>query len=366
MHFQLSLIPHTLRFRFNARTSRGAINSHRVWYLVLKNSESPELTGIGECAPLPGLSPEAAEVEVGLTQLFGAFLKKKPATEAAVLEIAEGFTAEKYPSIKFALETALLDYQNGGNRILFPSDFTEGQSTIPINGLIWMSDKDTMLAQIREKIELGFSCLKLKIGSLDFEQELQMLHFIRKEYPEKDLTIRVDANGAFTSSEAMKKLEMLAAYRLHSIEQPIRPGQWEEMAKLCQASAVPVALDEELIGSQDLAYKAQLLDNLNPPYIILKPTLVGGMASAQEWITLAESRNTGWWITSALESNIGLNAIAQFTAVNQPKIPQGLGTGQLYHNNIGSPLRVHRGYLHYDAGQAWNLHPVLATAFTEN
>lgn len=223
--------------------------------------------------------------------------------------------------------------------------FSRSEEGIPINGLIWMGDKKFMQEQIEQKLKAGYTCLKLKIGSLDFTTELELLQSIREVAPGNSLTVRVDANGAFTPQEAFKKLERLAKYDLHSIEQPIRQGQHEEMAQLCAYTPVPVALDEELIGVQGSTAKAALLDTIKPQYIILKPTLVGGMAASAEWIQLAENRSIGWWVTSALESNIGLNAISQFTAQYNVAMPQGLGTGQLYHNNIPSPLQIEHGAL---------------------
>lgn len=303
---------------------------------------------------MAGLSPEG----ISLDDLWPNMLQKLqeehiPQTEQEAFHTAKR-VAEGIPSIQFALETAMLDWLGGGKKILYKNKFSKGKTCIPINGLIWMADKITMKARIDEKLAQGFTCLKLKIGAIDFKEELSLLEYIRKHYSENDLTIRVDANGAFKPEEAMLKLEQLSKWGLHSIEQPIKKGQYREMALLCSQSPIPVALDEELIGNLTREKKQGLLDQVRPPYIILKPSLLGGLASTEEWITLAEERGIGWWITSALESNIGLNAIAQFTAQYAPLIPQGLGTGQLYTNNIASPLAVKKGYLCYEQDQPWD------------
>ena len=309
----------------------------------------------GEAGPLQGLSPEGTELDEYWPAVTN-FLKKSPLPqhEQDVYTIAQK-AAAGIASIQFAVETALLDWLKGGKRVLFENSFSSGESCLPINGLIWMADKETMKARIDEKLKQGFNCLKLKIGAIDFKEELSLLQYIRSHYDSKDLIIRVDANGAFAPHEALDKLAQLAQWDLHSIEQPIRQGQQEAMRSLCSDSPVPVALDEELIGVTTLSEKQTLLDRLKPPYIILKPSLVGGLAATAEWIRLAEERNTGWWITSALESNIGLNAIAQFTAEYAPTMPQGLGTGQLYSNNLPSPLKVEQGYLCYELKQLWDL-----------
>ena len=259
----------------------------------------------------------------------------------------------EFPSIQFGLEQALLSVNASNMYDLFPSDFIQGKDNIPINGLIWMGDKQFMQEQISLKLDQGFSTLKMKIGAIDFDTELNILQQIRSEYSASSLELRVDANGAFGVDEAMKKLQLLAEFDIHSIEQPIRAGQIEAMRKLCKETTLPIALDEELIGLIDLNDKADLLKSINPQYIILKPSLIGGFQGSQEWIDLAEQNNIGWWITSALESNIGLNAIAQFTYSLNNKLPQGLGTGGLFDNNIDSPLFVSEGALHYNPEQKW-------------
>ena len=260
-----------------------------------------------------------------------------------------------WSSIRFGVETALLDLKNGGRRKICPGAFYEGKQSIEINGLIWMGDKEAMYSRIEEKLTAGFRCVKLKIGAIDFNSELELLKSIRSRYGKDEIELRVDANGAFLPSEAMFKLDRLSRYDIHSIEQPIRQGQWREMEALCRNTPIPIALDEELIGINDPKLKEQMLDVINPQYIILKPALAGGLSGSAEWIDKAEKRNIGWWITSALESNVGLNAIAQWTAMLQSSIPQGLGTGQLYKNNIISPLVQKGSTIQYDPSLSWDL-----------
>ena len=265
---------------------------------------------------------------------------------------------EGFPAVKFGYETALKGLDSNSPVLLFPSDFTNGKIGIPINGLIWMGTKEFMLQQVAQKIDAGFTCLKLKIGAIDFESELEILSSIRELYSAEKLEIRVDANGAFTPENAKRKLEILASFNLHSIEQPIQPGQTEEMQKLCAETPLPIALDEELIGIANRSEKIKLLEQIQPQYIILKPTLLGGIKASEEWISLAKERNIGWWITSALESNIGLNAIAQWTATLDTKNFQGLGTGGLFTNNIESPLYVSEGFLWHEPKGIWNLEAI--------
>ncbi|WP_114781289.1 o-succinylbenzoate synthase [Botryobacter ruber] len=353
MTYQARFTSHTLRFKFDARTSRGAITEHTVYYVSLWQQEKPDVIGVGECAPLSGLS---IDYRADLSQQLAAVCEKINAgtalTEDGTMLDAE-LELEAWPSVKFALETALLDLRNGGKRKIYDNAFSRGEAGIPINGLVWMGEKEFMQEQIQKKLEEGYTCLKLKIGSLHFATELELLETIRSTAGADKLTIRVDANGAFTPEEAFRKLERLARYELHSIEQPIKHGQPDLMAQLCAYTPVPIALDEELIGVQQLPEKIKLLDQIKPQYIILKPTLVGGLAASAEWIQLTEERKIGWWMTSALESNIGLNAISQFTANYDITLQQGLGTGQLYHNNIPSPLQIERGELWYKPGQEW-------------
>ncbi|MBT6082466.1 MAG: o-succinylbenzoate synthase, partial [Polaribacter sp.] len=259
-----------------------------------------------------------------------------------------------FPSIQIGIEQAFLSLHSSSPFKLFVSDFTESNKAIAINGLIWMGDRQFMKDQIKEKIAQGFQCLKMKIGAIDFKSEIELLASIRKEFSIKDIELRVDANGAFKSSEALEKLKILSSYNLHSIEQPIKQGQFQEMALLCEQSPLPIALDEELIGVFDVTKKKELLHIINPQYIILKPSLVGGFKGSFEWLDIANEFDIGWWVTSALESNIGLNAIAQWTATLKSSMPQGLGTGSLFTNNFDSPLEVNNGGLYYKKNKNWN------------
>ena len=261
----------------------------------------------------------------------------------------------EFPSIQFGLEQALLSVKSVNPFVLFPSNFTESKDSVNINGLIWMGSEAFMKKQIADKLETGFSTIKMKIGAIDFETELALLKSIRKEFSSNEIELRVDANGAFAPKEALDKLKRLSDFELHSIEQPIKQGQIGEMADLCAKTPIPIALDEELIGVFDVTKKKELLLTIKPQYIILKPSLVGGIRSSEEWIDLAEKQQAGWWITSALESNIGLNAIAQWTYTLRNKMPQGLGTGSLFTNNIESPLEVKNGYLHYNTNKNWKI-----------
>jgi o-succinylbenzoate synthase len=317
-----------LHFKRPATTSRGTYKTRTVWFLMLEDNGK---TGVGECAPLPGLSSETPDqVEQLLHEICTdpeIFIRKPELT----WEVS---------SVRFALETAVQDLRNEGRQILFPFFFTEGKAGIPINGLIWMGEPEFMHRQIREKINAGFRCIKLKIGSLDFDKELKMLESIREKYDAAEIPLRVDANGAFHPDEALEKLHRLAPLQIHSIEQPIAAGQWEKMAAVCKKSPVPVALDEELIGIHSRQEKEQLLETIRPQLLVLKPSLHGGFSGCSEWIELAEKHSAGWWVTSYLESNIGLNAIAQWTFHKNAKGWQGLGTGSLFTDNIPSPLEI--------------------------
>lgn len=271
--------------------------------------------------------------------------------------IPEKFDSSTFPFIRFGLETALMDLKNGGNRIIYPSDFTTGTRSIPLNGLIWMGDREYMEKQIKEKIQDGYTCLKLKIGALNFETETELLKNLRGAYPE--IEIRVDANGAFEPDEAMKKLDVLSKFNIHSIEQPVKPGQIRSLAEICRRSPVPVALDEELIGIEDIRQRRELIEHIKPAYIVLKPGLMGGFASCEVWIALARENGIGWWVTSALESNIGLNAIAQWVATLNNEMVHGLGTGKLYENNFPSPLNIKNAGLSYLPETKWDLSRIL-------
>ena len=342
-----------LRFNFPARTSRGALTEHVAYYLGLRDTSRPTRTGWGEAAPLAGLSPDYS---AGFEKTVADFCRQFNQGEHAALTVAEAadLVPATLPALRFALETAVLDLDGGGQHQLYANAFSQGQAGLPINGLVWMGDAPFMRAQIRQKLAAGYACLKVKIGSLDFATELALLAEIRAEAGPERLVLRVDANGAFSPAEAPARLAALARFAIHSIEQPIAAGQWPALAALCRASPIPVALDEELIGLTDPARQEALLAEVRPPYLVLKPTLLGGHAATRRWIALAQARGIGWWITSALESNVGLNAVAQLTgeyAVGD--FAQGLGTGQLYDNNLAAPLRIEAGTLHYDPAGTW-------------
>lgn len=337
---------HTFQFKQPGGTSRGILYTKPSWYLKVWKENEPSVYGMGECSVIPGLSPDdRPDLEEKLQEVCHEinFYKEQWRDELRA-----------WPAIQFALECAVRDLEKGGRQILFPSAFTRGEESIVINGLIWMGQPEFMLEQIETKLENGFSCLKMKIGAIDFEQELQILNGIRQRFSAEDLTLRVDANGAFAPHESLQKLERLSQYQLHSIEQPIKAGQWEEMARLCEKTPVPVALDEELIGINHRSEKEQLLKQVQPQYIILKPSLVGGLMEADEWIELAQENKVGWWITSALEGNVGLNAIAQWTYWKNSQLPQGLGTGQVFTNNVHSPLYLEGEQLFHSAQGGWD------------
>jgi o-succinylbenzoate synthase len=345
---------YVLNFKFDAGTSRGILRHKDTWFIRLWHPAEPFRIGRGECGILKGLSiDDRPDVEDKLREVCRE-ISRRDFNELATSDLAEIFQLRDFPSILFGLETAMLDLMNGGRMMIFESPFSQGKEAIPINGLVWMGDKDFMQRQIREKISEGYNCIKMKIGAIDFDSECSLLHDLRKQYDGDKLSLRLDANGAFQPGEALQKLKMLSKFGIHSIEQPIRQGQEEEMKSLCMNSPIRIALDEELIGKYLYEEKLNLLKNIRPSYIILKPSLLGGLASCREWIEIARSLNIGWWITSALESNIGLNAIAQFTATFSPDIPQGLGTGKLYHNKIESPLVISKGSLKYDLNNKWD------------
>ena len=336
--YTIKIVPRRLHFKQPAGTSRGSYTTRDVWYLHLTSDKYPDRVGIGECAPLPKLSCDDMQ---GYESVLAHICNE--VTEQG------GFSVESlrdYPSILFGLETAFRHLERGWFE-LWDTPFSRGEVGIPINGLIWMGDYKKMLEQIEAKMAVGFRCIKLKIGAIDFEEELALLRFIRSHFSAKEVELRVDANGAFAPADAMEKLKRLAELDLHSIEQPIRAGQWEDMARLTAETPLPIALDEELIGINIPERKQCLLDSVHPQYIILKPSLHGGMAGGNEWIREAEKRNIGWWITSALESNIGLNAIAHWCATFNNPLPQGLGTGALFTDNVDMPLEVRKDSLWY-------------------
>lgn len=332
-----------LNFKNPSGTSRGILRTKETWFIILEENGK---TGVGETGLFRGLSiddiPNYEEkliwvcknINLGLENLLKALYE--------------------FPSIQFGLEQAFLSLNSEDKFELFPSQFTRGEKSIPINGLVWMGDKEFMKNQIKEKLSIGFSCIKMKIGAIDFDTEIELLKSIRKEFSSNEIELRVDANGAFNPKNALEKLEILSELEIHSIEQPIKQGQINDMAQLCAKTPLPIALDEELIGIFSFEEKKKLLKMIQPQYIILKPSLIGGFAGSKEWVNLADDTNCGWWITSALESNIGLNAIAQFTDTLQSDLPQGLGTGGLFTNNFVSPLEVSRGTLQYNPNRNWN------------
>ncbi len=335
------------RFRRPATTSRGAFTSKPVYYIVLYDNSSPNLFGIGECSLFPGLSMDDVEgYEKKIKEIVDLINK-------GWYELNMPLYA--FPSINFALETAIKDLEQNGSKILYPSSFTDGKDSIAINGLIWMGTRKEMCAQIDQKLNLGFQCLKLKIGALDFDEEYEIIADIRKRYKVDDLEIRVDANGAFPPEDALEYLYRLSDLDLHSVEQPILPSQLDEMAALCETTPIPIALDEELIGKYTVENKQQLLKIIQPQYIVLKPGLLGGISSCTEWIETANRQNIGWWITSSLETNIGLNAIAQWTYSLKNSMAQGLSTGDLFVNNIESPLALMGEKLYYFPQKKWDL-----------
>ena len=325
-----------LHFKQPAGTSRGVYTTRKIWLVHLSDGQR---TGVGECAPLPDLSCDALSDDE-----YASILNKFCEDFCKALSISPNL--RDYPSMLFGLETALLNLQNGDR--LFDTAFSRGEVGIPINGLVWMGNHEEILQRLEEKLAKGFRCVKLKIGAIDFDQELDLIKRIRDRFSFHEVELRVDANGAFPYDEALYKLELLSQYNIHSIEQPIRQGQWAFMADLCRESPLPIALDEELIGVNDPEMKRHMLNIIKPRFIILKPSLHGGMSGCREWIDIARDMGIGSWITSALESNIGLNAIAQFASSvygDHITMPQGLGTGQLFTDNIPMPLEIRNDQL---------------------
>lgn len=334
---------YVLEFKIPSGTSRGILTTKDSYFIIIREHDR---VGIGECGLLKGLSIDDVEdYEEILSEVCE--------------QISVGFNtlSEKYvryPSIQFGLEQAFLSLEAHDPFLLFPSSFTQGNSGIPINGLIWMGDESFLSEQLVQKTAAGFHCIKMKIGALDFDSELRFIKSLRERYSADQVELRLDANGAFHPAEALEKLELLSQFQIQSIEQPVAPGRPDIMADLCRKSPIPIALDEELIGFFTADKKRSLLQRIRPQYIILKPSLVGGFARSQEWIDLAEELKIGWWVTSALESNIGLNAIAQWTSALNTTMYQGLGTGGLYTNNFKSPLEIRQGMLYYHRGVEWS------------
>ncbi|MEJ7646678.1 MAG: o-succinylbenzoate synthase [Chryseolinea sp.] len=351
MPLKLSYTKQDFHFAFEARTSRGDMHQKTSWFISVSDTEQPGHIGIGECGPLPGLSiDDRPDFETQLHLCIESINKTGISLDNLAAKI-HVLVPPIFPAIRFGLETALMDFQHGGRRVIYHNDFTRG-APIPINGLIWMGDAASMLQQVKEKLSQGFTCLKLKVGGLDFDTELSLIADVRK-LAGLGITIRLDANGSFPTSEAMTRLEALKKFNIHSIEQPLAPSN-EAMRRLCSTSPIPIALDEELITHTTYENKKQLLLRLKPQFIVLKPMLLGGLQGCKEWIDIADKLEIGWWVTSALESNIGLNAICQFVANYRLTMPQGLGTGAIYKDNFPSPLRVHDGAIFYDNDKTWS------------
>lgn len=334
---RLAFAPYLLHFKEPGGTSRGVMTEKPTFLIKVYDENDPSHFGIGEAAVFPGLSPEAdGKYVLKLTELL------------ANVAIGKQTDLSRHSSIQFGFEQALYDFSNGCRGIYFPSQFTEGDAEIEINGLVWMGDFDKMIERIDEKVKQGFRCLKLKIGAIDWKKEIEMIEYVRRRYTENQLMIRVDANGGFSMDNALPRLKMLADLGIHSIEQPLPAGNEELMAFLCHVSPLPIALDEELIGKVTTEQRMATLDVIKPAYIILKPALCGGFSGANEWISLAGEREIGWWVTSALESNVGLNAIAQWTGFIKAEGPQGLGTGGVFTDNFVTPVSLERDRLKYN------------------
>ena len=336
MKRQATITERVLHFKQPAGTSRGVYTERKIWLVTLTDGER---TGRGECAPLPDLSCDASPDYEATLRRFCDVWEQADGSEASLQLLFEQM--RNYPSMLFGLETAVLSMTRGQR--LFDTAFSRGEEGIPINGLVWMGSHKEMLQRMEQKLEQGYSCIKLKIGAIDFERELDLVRRIRQRFSHRVIQLRLDANGAFPYEEALYKMELLSQYAIHSIEQPIKAGQWAFMAELCRDSPLPVALDEELVGVNDTAMKAHMLNIIKPAYIVLKPSLHGGMSGCREWAQAARQHGVGSWMTSALESNVGLDAIAQFCSDlygDHITIHQGLGTGQLFTDNIPMPLQL--------------------------
>lgn len=333
-----------LNFKRPSGTSRGVLTTKETWFLILEENGK---VGIGECGILRTLSiDDRPDYEEKLQWVCANIHLGKETLWEVLIE---------FPSIQFGVEMAFLSLASKTPFELFPSEFTLGKKSMEINGLVWMGEEAFMKEQIEEKLAQGFRCIKLKIGAIDFDKELGLLRYIRNHFDKETVEIRVDANGAFGLNEALVKITQLAEFELHSIEQPVQKNNTDTMAELCKTTPLPIALDEELIGVFGVVEKEQLLNKIKPQYIILKPSLVGGFRGTLEWISIAKKLNVQWWITSALESNIGLNAITQFTYTLQNPLPQGLGTGGLYTNNFDCPLSIKKGHIFNDVNLNWDV-----------
>ena len=339
------IIPYIFQFNQPSGTSRGVMTQKKSWFIELRFDGQ---SGWGECSIIENLSPDFSN-DYAYHKLIQSYL------ESWKNDDLDFENLQNHPSIMFGIETAILDLSKGGRQILFETPFTQGKQKIRINGLIWMGSSESMKVQIQKKLELGFRCIKMKIGAIDWVDEMKLLRELRNSFSAKDLEIRVDANGAYGVHEAPKILEHLAKLQVHSIEQPIRAGQWKAMSELCATTPCPIALDEELIGIHNAQDKQNLLDEINPQYIILKPSLHGGISGSQQWISESIKRNIPWWMTSALESNLGLNSIAQLASTYNLHLPQGLGTGSLYKENMPTPLVLSGEWLSFDTAATFDL-----------
>jgi o-succinylbenzoate synthase len=352
--FAASYKKHTLIFKKPAGTSRGVLRTKTVFFIRLTDRHQPDRVGLGECAPWPGLSiDDRPDFETKLAEVCDALTQGHT---PAQLDLAD------FPALALGLDMAWRDWQHGGTRQLFENEFSRGQKPVPIHGLIWMGSPADMLQQVHHKVSQGHTCIKMKIGALDFADECALLSELRRHYPPDQIELRLDANGAFAADTALERLRELARFQIHSIEQPIKPGQWQAMARLCTHSPIKIALDEELIGITPAVRKKELLAEIKPHCLVLKPALLGDFAAVKGWITLAQELGMGWWVNSALESNIGLNALGQWTSSLNPTTIQGLGAGQLYTNNIPSPIRPTHGALSYDKTLDWDVSEIVAPA----
>lgn len=342
-------VKHSLVFKKPATTSRNTLTEKESYFLVLREKGNSDVMGIGECSMINGLSidnPNEYESQLSL------LCSKINETGSADVD----FDFDAFPSIEFGLEMAIMDLENGGKRCYFEdNDFFNSEREIAINGLVWMGSATEMTEQIDKLLSKEYKVIKLKVGNLDIKEEVAILKYIRAKYTANEVEIRLDANGAFSPDEALEKIKVFAEFDIHSIEQPIAAGQWDAMAKLVKDSPIDIALDEELIGITDPEEKEKLLKKIRPQYIIIKPSLLGGFGLSEEWMDIAADLLIGYWVTSALESNIGLNAIAQWVSDLDLTRPQGLGTGSLFKNNVKSPLVIDEGFLKYDAERDWSL-----------
>ena len=336
--YSYSLEKHELKFKVPAKTSRNVFITRGIFLITLRNTQTGQ-EGIGEASPLSLLSvDDVPDYQVVL---------EKKLQEFCEVGSLDSLSLDSYPSIRFGIETALLNMSADNEGVIFNSDFTARKKSIPINGLVWMNDSAKMYDEAIQKIQAGFDVIKIKVGALDFDEECRLLESIRKQFSAFKITLRVDANGAFSPNDALEKLNELKRFDLHSIEQPIASGQWDWMQRLCAESPIDIALDEELIGLNVHEEANKMIKYIHPKYLILKPNLIGGLSISDEWIKWAHKHNLGWWATSALESNVGLNTIAQWVSTYQNPLHQGLGTGSLFTNNFSSRLKIERGQMQY-------------------